>query len=78
MQSIEQFRSIPVMRPGQSQPFLGDIATVTTPKVPGELDRYNGQFELNVTANLHNLPSGESARSHPAGDSKGWRSAARR
>jgi multidrug efflux pump subunit AcrB len=59
MQSIEQFRSIPVMRPGQSQPFLGDIATITTPKVPGELDRYNGQFELNLTANLHNLPLGK-------------------
>jgi multidrug efflux pump subunit AcrB len=59
MQSLQDVRSIPVMMPGQTQPYLGDVATITTPKVPGELDRYNGQFVLNLTANLHNLPLGK-------------------
>ena len=59
MQSVADFRSVPVMMPGQSQPYLGDIATVTTPTMPGEIDRYNGQRILSLTANLHDLPLGK-------------------
>lgn len=59
MQSMEEVRSIPVMLPGQSQPYLGDIASLTTPKVPGEIDRYNGQRVISLTANLHDLPLGK-------------------
>ena len=47
------------MMPGQSQPYLGDIATITTPKMPGEVDRLNGQRIISVTANLHDLPLGK-------------------
>ncbi len=59
MQSTADLRSIPVMMPGQSQPYLGDIATITTPKMPGEVDRYNGQRIISLTANLHDLSLGK-------------------
>lgn len=59
MQSLQDVRSIPVMRPGQSQPYLRDIATITTPKMAGEIDRYNGQRLITLTANLHDVPLGE-------------------
>jgi multidrug efflux pump subunit AcrB len=58
MQSLEQMASIPVMAPGRSQTYLGDLAAITTAKVPGEIDRYNGQRVITLTANLHNLPLG--------------------
>jgi multidrug efflux pump subunit AcrB len=59
MQSMGDIRSIPVMMPGQTQPYLGDIATITTPKMPGEIDRYNGQRIISLTANLHDVPLGK-------------------
>jgi multidrug efflux pump subunit AcrB len=62
MQSTGDVRSIPVMMPHQSQPFLGDLAAITTPKMPGEIDRYNGQRVISMTANLHDLPLGKAVR----------------
>jgi multidrug efflux pump subunit AcrB len=59
MQSLQQMDSIPLMLPGQTQPYLDDVATITTPKVPGEVDRYNGQRVLTLTANLHGIPLGK-------------------
>jgi multidrug efflux pump subunit AcrB len=59
MQSLQDVKSIPVMMSGQSQPYLGDIATITTPKMAGEIDRYNGQRVITMTANLHDLPLGK-------------------
>jgi multidrug efflux pump subunit AcrB len=59
MQTLQDVNSIPVMMPGQSQPYLGDIATITTPKMAGEIDRYNGQRVITMTANLHNVPLGK-------------------
>jgi multidrug efflux pump subunit AcrB len=59
MQSLQQLASIPLMLPGHTQPYLGDVATITTPKMPGEVDRYNGQRVLTLTANLHGVPLGK-------------------
>lgn len=59
MQSLQDMKSIPVMMPGQSQPYLGDIATITTPKMAGEIDRYNGQRVITLTANLHDVSLGK-------------------
>lgn len=59
MQTLADVKSIPVMMPGQSQPYLGDIATITTPKMAGEIDRFNGQRVITLTANLHDLPLGK-------------------
>ncbi|MDQ2710647.1 MAG: efflux RND transporter permease subunit [Acidobacteriota bacterium] len=59
MQSLQDMTSIPVMMPGQSQPYLGDVAAITSEKVAGEIDRYNGQRVITLTANLHNRPLGQ-------------------
>lgn len=59
MQSLQDVKSIPVMMPGQKQPYLGDVATITTPKMAGEIDRYNGQRVITLTANLHGVPLGK-------------------
>jgi multidrug efflux pump subunit AcrB len=59
MQSLDQMASIPVMMPGHSQPYLGDVAAITTTKIPGEIDRYNGQRVITITANLHGVPLGK-------------------
>jgi multidrug efflux pump subunit AcrB len=73
MQSLEQLASLPVMLPGHTQPYLGDISSITTPKVPGEVDRYNGQRVITLTANLHGMPLGKALAPiqqaiHRAGD----------
>lgn len=59
MQSLGDVKSIPVMMPGQSQPYLGDVAAIGTPRMAGEIDRYNGKRVITITANLHNLPLGK-------------------
>ncbi|HZQ51596.1 MAG TPA: efflux RND transporter permease subunit [Bryobacteraceae bacterium] len=59
MQSLDQLRAVPVMPLGENQPYLGDVAKITTPKMPGEIDRFNGQRVITLTANLHNLPLGK-------------------
>jgi multidrug efflux pump subunit AcrB len=59
MQSIEDVRSIPLMMPGETQPYLNDVASITTSKMAGEIDRYNGQRVISLTANLHDLPLGK-------------------
>jgi len=59
MQSLDQMAAIPVMMPGRSQPYLGDVAAITTTKIPGEIDRYNGQRVITITANLHGVPLGK-------------------
>ena len=38
------------------------IATITTPKMAGEIDRYNGQRVITLTANLHDVPLGNAIK----------------
>jgi multidrug efflux pump subunit AcrB len=59
MQSLQQMELIPLMQPGHNQPYLSDVASITTTKVPGEVDRYNGQRVIALTANLHEVPLGK-------------------
>ncbi len=59
MQTLQDMKSIPVMLPGQSQPYLGDVATISSHEVAGEIDRYNGQRVITITANLHGMPLGQ-------------------
>jgi multidrug efflux pump subunit AcrB len=59
LQSIAHLASLPVMRPGNSKPLLEDIATLKPGAMPGELDRYNGQHVISLTANIHNLTLGQ-------------------
>src|SRR5690242_1033001 len=62
MQSLQDVEAIPVMMPGQSQPYLGDLATITTPNMAGENERHNGQRVIPLTANLHTVPLGNAIR----------------
>jgi multidrug efflux pump subunit AcrB len=62
IQSIEQVGSLPVMKSGQSQPRLTDIAGLKLGAMPGLIERYNGQHVVSLTANIHGLTLGETAR----------------
>jgi multidrug efflux pump subunit AcrB len=61
VQSIEQVANVPVMMQGNSKPLLEDIAVLKTNTMPGEIDRYNGQRVVSVTANIHDITLGEAA-----------------
>jgi multidrug efflux pump subunit AcrB len=61
MQSVAQVGGIPVMIGGNPKPLLDDIATMKTGTMPGEIDRYNGQRVVSLTANIHGITLGEAA-----------------
>ncbi len=61
IQSVEEVGSIPIMPPGRSKPLLEDVASLTPGTMPGEIDRYNGQHVVSLTANIHNITLGEAA-----------------
>jgi multidrug efflux pump subunit AcrB len=61
MQSVEQVGDVPVMLGGNAKPLLDDIASLKTGAMPGEIDRYNGQRVIGITANIHEITLGEAA-----------------
>jgi multidrug efflux pump subunit AcrB len=61
MQSVQQVGDVPVMPMGSPKPLLDDIASLKLNTMPGEIDRYNGQRVLSLTANLHGVTLGEAA-----------------
>jgi multidrug efflux pump subunit AcrB len=61
MQSVEQVGGIPVMIAGSPKPLLDDIASLKAGTMPGEIDRYNGQRVVSLTANIHGITLGEAA-----------------
>jgi multidrug efflux pump subunit AcrB len=61
IQSVEQVGDVPVMPAGSPKPLLDDIATLKLNTMPGEIDRYNGQRVVSMTANLHGITLGEAA-----------------
>jgi multidrug efflux pump subunit AcrB len=61
MQSVAQVGSVPVMPAGSPKPLLDDIASLKTNTMPGEIDRYNGQRVVSLTANIHQITLGEAA-----------------
>ena len=61
MQSVAQVGGIPVMPSGRPKPLLDDIATLKTGTMPGEIDRYNGQRVVSLTANIHGIALGQAA-----------------
>jgi len=63
IQSIAQVASLPVMPKGSPKPLLADIATLNPGTMPGEIDRYNGQRVVSITANIHDITLGEAANS---------------
>jgi len=61
MQSVAQVGSIPVMLAGSPKPLLDDIASLKPGAMPGEIDRYNGQHVVSLTANIHGITLGDAA-----------------
>ena len=78
MQSVEQVGGIPVMPAGSPKPLLDDIASLKPGTMPGEIDRYNGQRVVSLTANIHGITLGEAAGQAQPGAGRGGRAAARR
>jgi len=67
IQSIAQVANLPVMPKGSPKPLLADIATLNPGTMPGEIDRYNGQRVVSITANVHDITLGEAtAKIHDA------------
>jgi multidrug efflux pump subunit AcrB len=62
IQSVEQVGDLPVMKSGQSQPRLTDIASLKLGVMPGLIERYNGQHVVSLTANIHGLTLGETSQ----------------
>ena len=43
----------------QGRPLVADVATVDYGTAPGEVDRYNMQRVVSLTANIHGKPLGQ-------------------
>ena len=50
--SAEDVANLPVMQDGSLRPLLGDLATVRAGTTPGEIDHYNSQRTVSITANV--------------------------
>jgi multidrug efflux pump subunit AcrB len=62
--SIDDVEGLPVMTEealhnGISRPLLSDVAKVEYSTTPGEVDRYNMQRVISLTANIHGKPLGQ-------------------
>ena len=62
MASLEDVRSLPVMQGLSARPLLGDVADVGYGTTMGEVDRYNMQRMVSLTANVHGVALGDAAR----------------
>jgi multidrug efflux pump subunit AcrB len=59
IQSIDALGNLPVMKNGQRDTELINIATLKPGAMPGLIERYNGQRVVSLTANLHGVTLGE-------------------
>ena len=57
--SLDDVRELPVMHNGSPRPLLGDVAEVRYGMTMGEVDRYNMQRMVSLTANLHGEALGQ-------------------
>lgn len=57
--SIEDLREVPLMPAGADRPLLGDVANFRQGTAMGEIDRYNMQRVVSLTANVHDKPLGD-------------------
>jgi len=62
--SIQDVQDLPVMtkeafQNGATRPLVADLAKVEFGTVPGEVDRYNMQRVVSLTANIHGKPLGQ-------------------
>jgi multidrug efflux pump subunit AcrB len=61
IQSAEDLASLPVMQDGSARALLRDVATIRQGKTPGEIDHYNSQRTISVTANVFGGDLGRAA-----------------
>jgi multidrug efflux pump subunit AcrB len=61
LQSMEDLGNLPVMEDGSGRVFLRDVADINEGLVPGEVDHYNSQRAVHVTANLAGNDLGKAA-----------------
>jgi multidrug efflux pump subunit AcrB len=59
MQGLGALSVLPVMRDGQSQPLLGQVAKLQYGTMPETIERFSGQRIVSVTANLHGIALGK-------------------
>jgi multidrug efflux pump subunit AcrB len=59
MQGLGALSTLPLMRDGQSQPQLDQIAKLEYGTMPEMIERLSGQRIVSVTANLHGMPLGK-------------------
>jgi multidrug efflux pump subunit AcrB len=52
IQSIESLANLPIPQPGSAPALLQDVATIRETTTPGEVDHYNSQRTVQVTANI--------------------------
>ncbi len=50
-----------MMQNGEARPLLGDVASIQMGTAPGEVERYNMQRVVSLTANVHGRPLGSVA-----------------
>ena len=55
------------MPAGQSEPLLDDIAQPEAGDHAGQIERYNGQQMVSLTANIHGITLGEAAPKSESG-----------
>ncbi len=61
IRSVEDLAELPVMHDGSSRAFLRDVAEIREGTTPGEIDHYNSQRAVHVTANLAGDDLGKAA-----------------
>jgi multidrug efflux pump subunit AcrB len=61
IQSMDDLENLPVMQDGSGRAFLRDIADIRKGTTPGEVDHYNSQRAIHVTANLAGNDLGKAA-----------------
>lgn len=59
MASTEDLANLPVMNNRQARPVLGDLATIERGQTFGQVERYNMQRVISITANLHGQALGD-------------------
>jgi multidrug efflux pump subunit AcrB len=59
IQSIDALGNLPVMKKGQQDTELINVATLKPGAMPGLIERYNGQRVVSLTANLHGVTMSE-------------------
>lgn len=62
MTSPEELKRIPAMNGAYLHPLIGDVAEVKYGKIPGEIDRYNMQRMITITANVAGKDLGSAAK----------------